>query len=222
MALRTTLHETCQQYIARRLSEGWRIIDQKGFEVILRSPEGIIRPVDIRNDTETLRPSAPGDETGISYQIPASGAHWDKVADVAADDDSTYVRTLVASYERDLYNLPASSGSGTINFIKIYFRVYRESPPGYAKPSLKSNGTVTDGTEVVIAGGWNTWSQQWNTNPAPPGTDAWTWDDIDALQIGVSLKGTGSYHARCTQVYVEVDFTEAPPVVGRSFGFIMG
>ncbi|GAG76256.1 unnamed protein product, partial [marine sediment metagenome] len=50
-----SLHETCQQYVDRRLSEGWRIVSRKGYHLILSSPDGnILRPVDLRNDVETL------------------------------------------------------------------------------------------------------------------------------------------------------------------------
>lgn len=163
--------------------------------------------------TETLRPNAAGDETSINTQYPSSGEHWDKVDEETADNDTTKVYNWqVTSYQRDLYNLPASSGSGTINFIRIYFRVknYGNSN-GCAKPSLKSDSTVTDGTEVSPSplNTWITYSQQWNTNPADG--QAWEWADIDALQIGVSLKagGTSSDAAQCTQVYVEVDYTPA-------------
>jgi len=45
-------YETCEQYVARRLSEGWKITKQEGFNVVLQSPEGLIRPVDLRYDTE--------------------------------------------------------------------------------------------------------------------------------------------------------------------------
>ena len=58
-------------------------------------------------------------------------------------------------------------------------------------------------------------SEQWDTNPAD--SQAWEWADIDALQIGVSLKGGGdfpeSFHSECTQVYVEVDYTITAPTV---------
>lgn len=40
---------------------------------------------------ETLRPNAPGDETGLNRQFPVSTFHWDKVDEVVADDFSTYV-----------------------------------------------------------------------------------------------------------------------------------
>lgn len=156
--------------------------------------------------TETLRPNAAGDETSIGWQLPATGEHWEKVDEETPDEASTYVRNYLTSYQRDLYNLPASSGSGTINFIKIYFRCRQDTSGNfYAKPSLKSNSTVTDGTEINLTTSWATYSEQWNTNPADG--QAWEWADIDALQIGVSLKGNGSYNAFCTQIYVEVDYT---------------
>lgn len=156
--------------------------------------------------TETLRPDAAGDETSITYQYPDSTYHWDKVDEAVADDSDTSVYEELAVYARDLYNLPASSGSGTINFIKVYFGCRGWHADCRAKPSLKSNSTVTDGTEITPSiGSYTTYSQQWNTNPADAG--AWEWADIDALQIGVYLLGaTGGYASACTQVYVEIDY----------------
>ena len=204
--------ETCQQYVARRLSEGWRIAGRFRHTVYLSPPDGaFLRPVDLRNDVETLRPNAAGDETSIEAQYPASDEHWDKVDEEDADDNSTSVKTdAELGYHRDLYSLPASSGSGTINSVKIYFRCkeYYENAHSNAKPSLKSDSTVTDGTEVELTADWETFSQQWDTNPAdsqPWGDD---WSVIDDLQIGVSLAvNTSNWNtAYCTQVYVEVDY----------------
>ena len=156
--------------------------------------------------TETLRPNAAGDETSIAYQCPSGVLHWENVDEATADENITEIYTSSATYQRDLYNLPAHSvGSGIINFIKIYIRCLANTTYAYAKPSLKSDATVTDGTEIALTPNWTTYSQQWNTNPADG--QAWGWSDIDTLQIGVSLKGTGSWYAECTQVYVEVDYT---------------
>ena len=155
---------------------------------------------------ETLRPNAAGDETSIPYQSPASTAHWDKVDEAVADDSTTFLYEGTSTH-RDLYNLPASSGSGTINFIKIYIRcessgeVLRD-----AYPSLKSGSTVTDGTKIDLTSSWVTYSEQWSINPDD--SAAWEWADIDALQIGVKLTGGRGDTASCTQVYVEVDYTE--------------
>ena len=144
--------------------------------------------------TETLRPNAAGDETSIGYQLPNDGQpHWQKVDEASADDASTKVySSAVGGYQRDLYNLPASSipSGATINFIKIYFRCQSYNTVKKAKPSLKSNSTVTDGTERTLTTAFGTFSQQWNTNPADSG--AWEEADIDALQIGVSLYSDNS------------------------------
>jgi len=159
--------------------------------------------------TEILRPNAAGDETSIPKQYPDSTFHWDKVDEETTDEFGTYLLTWTEAWLRDLYNLPAhSEGSGTINSIKIYFRARYTDTGGYAKPSLKSDSTVTDGTEVELIDGWVTYSQQWNTNPAD--SEAWEWADIDALQIGVSLNKKPLGDAVCTQLYVEVDYTPVP------------
>jgi hypothetical protein len=117
--------ETCQEYFQRRLSEGWECISLEGHNAVLLSPDGIRKELDLRNDVLTLRPNAAGDETNISHQSPKSGEHWDKVDEATADDDSTKVTTLSRDYQRDLYNLPSSSGSGTINKITVYVRCYK-------------------------------------------------------------------------------------------------
>ncbi len=162
--------------------------------------------------TEILRPNAAGDSTQLT-KYPDSGANWDKVDEAVADDDTTYVKAVSTSYLRDLYNLPAHSvGSGTINSITIYFCIATalSNKTAYAKPSQKSGTTVTDGTEVSKTGvtTYETFSQTYTTNPATGA--AYTWDEIDALQIGLQLKissTAGSSAAKCTQVYVEVDYT---------------
>ncbi len=111
---------------------------------------------------ETLRPNAAGDETAL-LQSPATGANWDKVDEAVADDAATTVYAYAATYKRDLYNLPAHSvGSGTINSVKIYYRIYTNSEDydAFGKPVQKSGTTVTEGTEQMQPlGSWGTKSQ---------------------------------------------------------------
>jgi len=91
-----SLVETCQQYFDRRIKEGWKCISLEGHNAVLLSPDGIRREVDLRHDTETLRPNGAGDLTGIGYQSPSSTYHWDKVDEVIADDSTTYVYDYVS------------------------------------------------------------------------------------------------------------------------------
>ena len=204
-------HETCFEYFRRRLSEGWKCVSLEGYNAVLLSPEGIIRELDLRNDVETLRPNASGDETSINTQYPASTYHWDKVDEVSADDGGTYVQTAYSSgvWERDLYNLPAHSGSGIINKVTVYVRGYVQSGGfGTQSISVKTHDTVYD-YEQAWPDAWGVVSHELTTNP---NTDAaWTWEEIDALQAGPRMRGWNSPNKRAftTQVYVEVDYTLA-------------
>jgi len=157
---------------------------------------------------EILRPNATGDETHIPREYPVDGDHWDYVNNSPPDEDeyiyTSYTDSLL--YLRDLYKLPAHSvGAGTINYIKIYFRATYGGSQGYAKPSLKSDDIVTDGTEVASDTAYATYSERWDNNPTG---GAWAWADIDALQIGVSLRATSGGSVACNQVYVEINCEE--------------
>jgi len=173
-------------------------------------------------ETETLRPDAAGDENAIAEQIPADSFpatdHWNKVDETPSDEDTTLVRTDTAAAERDLYNVENHSvGSGTVNHVTVYARFKRavggtfygfqvsikggegSNPPSvlWESPPIGDVGTT-----------WDTFSYEWGVNPAT--SAAWTWDEIDNMQIGIRILGDGGY-AYCTQVYVEVDYTLPPP-----------
>ena len=170
----------------------------------------LMMSAEVYADTVILRPNAAGSETNIGYQYPESGEHWDKVDEETADDGSTYIAPTVAtSYSQDLYALPNPSLSGTINKITIYFRI---QGVGYymhkAKPLLKTYGTTYYGVEVNLgddASPWANHSQEWTTNPST--TSAWTWDEINALEIGIALYKYYAGITQCTQVYVEIEYT---------------
>jgi len=168
--------------------------------------------------TLTLRPDGIGSETSITNQYPTADQHWDKVDEEVADgaDTMVYTATDDYAYKRDLYALPAhTTEAGVINSVTIYFCINSTSSPYahvYGKPSQKS-GTVTDGTEVVKSGDgdfvFETRSQIYTLNPATG--NAYTWEEIDALEVGVSMKvDANSHSARCTQVYIVIDYTSEP------------
>ncbi len=81
----------------------------------------------------------------------------------------------------------------------------------YARAAIKTGGTVHTGSEESTDNDtFVTESYQWTTNP-DTGSD-WTWDEIDALQIGVELRvGDATDSAACTQVYVVVNYTAYYP-----------
>lgn len=160
---------------------------------------------------ETLRPNAAGDETNIWGQYPGEeGEHWDKVDEETQDGNTTFLTTMSTDGERDLYNLANPSGSGTINWIKVHgiFRLHATSGTAYLTPAIKMGGTAYEGVEASsdVSWDWIDGSHQWTTNPYTE--SAWTWDDLTSLQAGIKLRMSSSDKViRCTQVYVEVDYT---------------
>jgi hypothetical protein len=164
----------------------------------------------LSSTTEILRPNAVGDETGIS-SVSGAATHWQAVDEETANDDTDYVYTSSSSYQRDLYNLPSHTGSGTINSLTVYFRFeasYHYYTTAYARAAVKTHGTVYVGSEESeSSSSYVTRSYTWNTNPYTG--SSWTWAEMDDLQAGVDLRCSGFYSSRCTQVYVEINFTPA-------------
>ncbi len=169
-------------------------------------------------NAEILSPNAPGDETEIAFQYPDAGEHWDKVDDFPADDGQTYLgSTRFNQYRTDLYNLtnhkPLEEGKvKQIKSISIFFRFAGSTDGGdhngYAKPAIKTYGNVYEGKEEVQTGStYVTKSYEWKGNPAT--AKRWTWEEVDNLQAGISLKGDKvHWSASVTQVYVAVNYEE--------------
>jgi len=173
--------------------------------------------------TETLRPNAAGAECNVPNENGLECPdHYLNVDEAVPDNGVTAVWNDGADYLRDLYNVdPSGVGAGTINHITVYVRCITSFVPTQEslKICIRSNSTVTEDVEQTLSTSWALYSKQWATNPADAG--AWEWADIDALQIGISIRTPGSGDSLVDQIYVVVDY-EPALAVGRSFGFIIG
>ncbi len=154
---------------------------------------------------EILRPNAAGDLTQL---YTASPPNWDAVNDVTPDEDATYVEgDYYGGGERDLYNLPSSSGVGVINKITITCRCRNQPLYIYdrIRTMIKTGGTIYEGSDTAPTTSYVNYQTVYTLNPKTG--LAWTWADIDALQIGVYLHASNdSASVRSTQVYVEIDY----------------
>lgn len=161
---------------------------------------------------ETLRPDGTGDQTELNGQEPTSGEHWDKVDEAVSDEDSTYVYNFDSLWQEDLYTMDDhSTGLGVINYVRVYARAQVSRQGGTSLYiHIKTNGAEHDGPEEVVTENWATYSNQWDNNPETG--NPWTWDEIDALQIGVGAQRPRNNHqTQITQVYAEVNYTPYNP-----------
>lgn len=160
-----------------------------------------------------LRPNGAGDITNIDFQEPSSDFHWDKVDEVVADDNTTYVYTASDSDTvGDLYNIGSPPvGISNITNVKVWARVKKsadEAPTCSFNIKIKATGYLAQGGashDPLFT--WSSFSDSWATNPFT-GLD-WTEADLIDLQVGVDLKGNTpqAMYSACTQVYVEVTYT---------------
>lgn len=159
--------------------------------------------------TEILRANAAGGYNENKNESNISGVlNYQSIDEVIADENTTFLVTVAYNtFLRDLHNLPASSGSDAINFIRVYVRTRsnRNLSGSFIKMSLKVGTTISDGSEVLLSNSYENYFNQWNTNPDTGST--WTWSNINALQIGFAQKGTDYLVSRpyTTQVWVEID-----------------
>jgi len=154
---------------------------------------------------QTLRPSSAGDETNLT---PVGATYnWDCVDDLTPDDDTTRVYEnggISAQWLRDLYNLQNSAADGTIVRVEVHARIKNQ---GYI--ALKTGSTVYE-SDLFSYGAdiWGNAFWEWDKNPETG--LAWTWTQIDSLQVGVKLCGTYSsqkgggiaHESACTQIYI--------------------
>jgi hypothetical protein len=160
--------------------------------------------------TETLRPSASGSHSNTS-RSPFFYSRYRCVDEAVADGDATYVYESGGGSALDTYNIDnRSEGSGVISSVTVYAQARAYSAGACDNMSLQlailTHSTTYYGSEITLIGnaGWDLYSESWATNPNT--NEAWTWSEIDDLQIGVNLYDNGSGEAQCTQVYAKVTY----------------
>lgn len=152
--------------------------------------------VPVNNSPEILRPMGAGTTTTLLDEN--CTGNWSCVDEVTADDDGTFVQGAGGSWDLDTYATENSSvGAGTINSVIVFIRCKNEK----VRVSIRTNGNDYWGADITVAGSYTEYSNTWTTNPQT--SSAWTWAEIDAMEIGVTIKESG----KCTQVWAEVHYT---------------
>ena len=159
-------------------------------------------------ETATLFPDSAGNETNITH-VTGAVFHWDAVNESTADDASSFVeQNGDGSTARDLYNITNSTTTGDISNVRIYIRGLGTS--AWYKHVLKTNSTVYTSAEFDSAS-FTTQYTDYSVNPNT--SSAWTWTQIDALQIGTQIYRDPSQAPNVTQIYALITYTPPEPTL---------
>jgi hypothetical protein len=158
--------------------------------------------------TVTLYPNA--NVSVVLLPWPAGRANWDCVNETPADDTDYVGEEDQTTFQDDLYSTssPSIPAGSTINSVTVYFRVEKSGiKASYARPRIRALAqAITEGTAVALTDGvWADKSQTWTTNPVTG--VAWTVDEVNDLDIGVSLRqqAIGVTDGLCSQLYAVIN-----------------
>lgn len=118
--------------------------------------------------------------------------NWECIDDPIAtpDNDDTYNYNDSPSLKYDLYSLPNhTTEAGVINYVQVFSKAksqtFSQHEDGIYKIIITDDacGNIYKSNDInLLASTWRTYSNVWTTNPRT--ATAWTWDNVDNLQIG--------------------------------------
>ncbi len=159
----------------------------------------------LQTKTLTLRPNGNGNQNQLNRYPNTGEANWQDVCEVSANEDASYV-SRNGGWASDLYTLEDTAEVGTINSITAWMRVRATAVPASANAQnkIRVGGTNYTGTPYTATASYSNYSNTWAQNPKT--SAAWTWNDVNALEAGVTLQ-RGNGETRATQVWVQVSYT---------------
>jgi len=151
------------------------------------------------------------DNVGVYSSDPdLLGCTYNWECELTDDGDTSYVLSTAAQI--DLYSVQNhGAGSGTINSVTVYIVAKRnDTSLRSVATELRTNGANYAGSSNILGDTYTTYSTVYITNPST--TLAWTWAEVDAMEIGCNA---GTTAVKCTRVYAVVDYTisNGPPSI---------
>jgi len=155
---------------------------------------------------ETIHSNAAGQYAQWTQESPPASAHWDCCDENPPDDDGSYVESNSAAWKYEAYNLENHTGSGTINWVRVYVRAkLLSSGTSVVRTLIRTYDANYESGDITLSTSYQNNYTQYDTNPNTG--LAWTWAEIDSLQAGASGKTSGNVNVRMTAVWVIVDYS---------------
>lgn len=151
------------------------------------------------SSSEILRPMGVGSSSNLIVSDCTN--NWECVDEVISDENATYVESAGSQTLNDTYETQNSAvGAGTIDSVVIFIRC-KGGVVTKVWTALRTNGNLYESSDFTLAASYANHSTTYITNPDT--SSPWTWTEIDAMEIGVTIYKP----ANCTQVWAEVHYT---------------
>ena len=134
------------------------------------------------SQTEVLRPTANGTYLEWGELWGSGTTHWDRVADVTADDSGSYIMDNTWNgTERDAFQLSDTSFT-SINSVEVVARAARitTNDNNNVRLFIRSGTVDAESPVKMLSTSWDEVSQVWTTDPATGGP--WTQAAVNAVQ----------------------------------------
>ena len=157
----------------------------------------------------TLRPTE-GDGHELDWS-PSSGTDHYAMVDEETTNDDDYV-SVSNKDEEDYWKVENTSASGDINFVEVWLRT-KHSAGDEEFAFCIANAGGTEGCSGDY-GDYADWTDDlWNLTTNPITASAWTWDNINNLEIGIKSKASGGWGgtAYCSQAWIVVNYNDTSP-----------
>jgi len=182
------------------------VYKEDAFRTYISANSSITSEIASWEDTEQLAPDGVGSETNLG--LFGAATNWQ--ANLTNDGDTSYVTVgFAVAPKRDLYSTTDSAITETwriIDNVTVYnvSKWFTSVAGATSRTALRTNGFTYDGNVENLTDTYATYSTVYVDNPQT--TDPWTWAEVDAMEIGVSLDKTIADSSRCTQVYAVVTY----------------